>query len=174
MRTLITMLLICALTAMPALASGIDWESMTDQEISTALAEGKAVLDARSGTTETGSEGEVLLCDYEGFKVVLTDVSLTNDYGTEYLNLEYLAENASDLPHEMFIEFAYINDWQTSMDLGMIELEPGKKSKGAFQLEPADSGITDIADVQSIEIQFRVGSTNADWEQIPLFTYRPE
>lgn len=172
MKKLITALLICVLAAAPAMASGIDWESMTDQEITMALAEGEAVLDARSEAAGSGRPEEITFCDYEGLKVVLTGTSMKNIWGTDYLNLEYVAENASDMPYHMFAEDAYINDWKVSYVIGTVDLEPGKRSKGAFQLDTTSTGISDVDDVQSIEIQFRVGHTNMDSVQIPLFSYK--
>ena len=59
MKKLLVILIVLLLACGSALASDIDWESMTDEEITAAIAEAQAVLDSRTG--DAGQVKEVIV-----------------------------------------------------------------------------------------------------------------
>ena len=71
MKKLLAILLTLVLLGVCALAENIDWSSMSDDEIKTAIKEGQAELDSRK---EESDDGSIVAYDKDGHKLTLSNM----------------------------------------------------------------------------------------------------
>lgn len=149
MKKLVSFALVFLFLFSTAYASEIDWASMTDEELHTALDEIRNEITNRSLL----AENMAVLFESNGVTVYLTG---ENEIGWMGLEMGVIIVNDSDKKVSIQIEDVYINGWAVD-SFGISDTAPGKKQKGEFTIyELEDAFVTDIKDIEDIEITFYI------------------
>lgn len=149
MKKLVSFALVFLFLFSTAYAAGIDWASMTDEELQTALNEIRNEITNRS----LRAENMAVLFESNGITVYLT-----GENEIEWMGLEIgaIIVNDSNKKVDIQIDDAYVNGWAVEA-LGISDTASGKKQKGEFIIyEIEDAFVTDIKDIEEIEITFYI------------------
>lgn len=144
--------LLCVTAAM---AEAIDWNSMDDETIKAEIARAQAVLDSRGASSESAGPGEVVISNYMGINITLTDyeVDESSTLGT-VLRIGYTAENTSKNDYSnIFLDGPSINGWEVNGS-GSIDIKAGTKKNGNLRLKLADASITTYDEIETVDIAF--------------------
>ena len=154
-----------------ALASNIDWQSMSDQEITDAINEGRLVLASRM----PDSEDHVTIVNQDGVEVYLTRrYSIDDGYssGSVYLRLEAVVVNNTNMILNIVDNGTCVNGWNVDTS-GIYETGAGRKQKGDIVLRISDAFLTSPEEVTDVEFVLRAYDDNEYSNQIDFapFTY---
>lgn len=147
MKRLLACIIAILFTAMsiPALADGIDFSSMTDEEIQSLIDAGRNVLLERSLV----ADGKTLVFEQEGVSLYLTGDMRLTDSGFLYVGA--ILVNDSGTTISLINNACSVNGWMAFMN-GIDSVAPSKKASGELQFNVKDTGIAAIEDVEEIEI----------------------
>lgn len=151
MKKLLAILLTLVLLGVCALAENIDWSSMSDDEIKTAIKEGQAELDSRK---EESDDGSIVAYDKDGHKLTLSNMHEGNyiNYGLS-LVFDAIYENNSDGTNELVINGSYVNGWDTGA-LRSPDTTPGHKEKLEIVIGLDDTDVKSLEEIETIELVF--------------------
>ena len=151
MKKLFAIILALILLCVCAMAESIDWSSMSDEEIETALAVGQAELNSRKVESDNGT---IVAYDKDGHKLTLTNMHEGN-YINYDLSLVFDAvyENNSDGTNELVINGSFVNGWDTGA-LHSPETTPGHKEKLEIVIGLDDTDIKSFEEIEKIELVF--------------------
>lgn len=148
-----------------ALAEGLDFASMTDEELNDALAAIQAELSARNGADteqpESTSQENPVILDYDGLTVTVKDIHVDSDwlYGDASLFVDVVESNESDKKLGANASTVSINGWQVDGS-AYFEIEAGKKAKDTFKFKMSDADISTLDEVVEVEFVFTVFDDN--------------
>lgn len=146
--TLALALLLCSC----ALAEGLDFASMTDEELQTVIDTARNELTNRQLIY---AENTVLI-DQDGIKLYLSgknDFRLREE--SAYLELGTVLVNDSDKNVSILVDDLYVNGWRISA-LGGGHADAGKKDKSTLDMNLFEAEITAFEDIEEMEFTFRV------------------
>ena len=155
-----------------ACAEGLDYASMSDDELQAIISAATEELNSRNPSEVEAStdgalhmvEGTVLL-DQNNITVTLT--GNINAYGSDdsaFMELEAIIENNSSDPIYVNVDGCSINGWEV-FGAGISDIGSGKKKKGDFMFMISDAEITRPDQIEEMEISFSIA--NADnWNTI--------
>ena len=168
MKKCIALVLMFTLMSAVALASELDWPSMSDDEIRAIIAEGQAELNKRTPAADGAlhiAEGTVLI-DQGDILVTLTG---NVDTMGSLMELEVIIENNSAEPIYVNVTGSSINGWEV-FGAGVADIGAGKKKKGSLMFTLEDANINSPSEIEELELTLSV--SNADtWSNI--FTLEP-
>ena len=145
----IILLLILFIPSTVASAANIDWQSMSNQEITDAINEGRLVIASRI----PDSEDHVTIANQDGVEIYLTRryaVEENSYSGNVYLKLEAVVINNRPEPISVGDKGCCVNGWVVDTS-GIIEIPAGRMKKGNFEFRITDANITSVADLHDIE-----------------------
>jgi len=145
----LVMVLVCIFCWGFASAEGLDFASMSDEQLQAIIDGAKAELSSRNG----GAVADGVLIDQDGVKVYLTGEYEVWGYDSFYLSLEAIIENNSDRGISVDFMSASINGWEV-YGSGIYDTGSGKKQKGVFEFNLSDAGISTYEEVEEIEMNF--------------------
>lgn len=157
MKKLMTILLTVFLLCTTAYAEGIDWASMTDEEIQAIIDAGQEELHSRKGSEGESDADTKIILDYDGLTVTVTDIHVESDwmYTDGALVVDVVIDNGSNRNYGANGTTVSINGWQVD-SLAYFEVKAGKKMKDSFKFNLADAEISTLEEVESIEFVFTV------------------
>lgn len=152
MKKFLAIILALALVGCVALADGIDWASMTDDEVNSAISSAKAEIERR------GLVGDVenkTVFDENGVSIIITSFDfVTDDWSyNPCLTANIKAINTSDDAYEIYIENVAINGWETDHS-GYVDIAAGHKEKGDFRFKLEDADVGAMEEIETFEISF--------------------
>ena len=163
LRKIMTVVIVMVLCASSALASEIDWGSMTEDEIRAVIAEAQDELAKRAPVAEGTlpiAEGTVLI-DQGGILVTLTGKVET--MGT-LMELEVIVENNSNTPIYVNVTGSSINGWEV-FGAGIADIGAGKKKKGDLMFTLDDASINSPSEIEELELTLSVADADS-WSTI--------
>ena len=158
MNKLIVILVALALICASALAEGIDWASMTDEELHAAIEAAQAELDSRAPAEGEGDgivvkDGAVLF-DYEGITVVVEGDPWLKDSGDrQYIYFTAVTTNDSDNDIVLGVEDCSVNGW-AAIGYGGGEIPAHKKSRDDWYIYATDAAPSSLADIEECLMSF--------------------
>ncbi len=150
----LALLLLCG----SCLAEGLDYASMTDAQLHDIVNAARNELTRR----ELVAEGKTLLFEQDGVSVYLTSGFEADSIHTDawyFMRAGVIVVNDSDINVRVGIESMSVNGWEVS-NSGFSSVSPGKKAKDELAFNAADTDITAVEEIETIEITFRL--SNAD------------
>ncbi len=164
---LFALLMLCG----TCLAEGLDYPSMTDEQLHAVIDAARNELSKR----ELVLDGKTLLFEKEGVSVYLTsdfkaDTIVTDSW--HYMRASVIVVNDSDLNVRVGIDSMSVNGWEVSCT-GFSSVAPGKKSKDELYFNALDTDVTSVEEIETVEITFRLANADtymyfADVEPITL------
>lgn len=156
MKKFFAIIFAIALLCGVACAEGIDWASMTDNEINAVIEAAKAELDSRN--TPEDSDDILMLVDIDDIKVYLTRTySTLGSKEDEFfsIQLDGVVENDSEKEITVDIASCSINGWEASGS-GIFSTRPGKKQKGSFDIYAYLADVYSIEEIEELEITLSI------------------
>ncbi len=158
MKKFISILLALILLGGLAMAEGIDYASMTDAEL-------HAVLDGvrnELAKRDLKAGDKVLLFEQNGVSVYLTGEYHVDSWGEgkQVLQLEAIVVNESESKISVYIDTVSVNGWEVYGGC-IIDINPGKKKKGDFEIRLYDADITSYEEIEDIEFTFDISDADA-------------
>ena len=147
MRKFLAILFAALLLCGSCLAEGLDYASMTDDQL-------HAIVDAARNELakrELVAEGDTLLFEKDGVSVYLTSDFEANSYGR--MRAKVVIINDSDKNMGVGIDSLCVNGWELTT-LGFSTVSAGKKSKDELYFDGEDAEITSVEEIETIEITF--------------------
>lgn len=145
-----------ALLCTPCLADGLDYASMSDEELHAVVDGARNELASR----ELTMAGDTVLLDQDGVKVYLTGEKSISPFGSyTFLRLETIVVNDSDVNASVSIESASVNGWEIS-GTGITKTSAGKKQKGDLSFDIAPSGAQSLEEIEDLEITLRLSDSD--------------
>ena len=140
-----------------AVAEGLDYSSMTDEELQAVIDSASKELKSRHADSGVSLLNGGLILDQDG--VVITLTGNRDEYGS-YCDLEAVVENSTD--HMIYVspENASINGWEVFMT-GIYEVGSGKKKKGSFTISLGDAEISSLTEVEVMEMVLLIGDNES-------------
>ena len=153
MKKIVTIILALILICSVALSEGIDWASMTDEEITAIIEAGQAELKSRSG----GEPEEIVIMDYNGLTITASNFHVEDTllYKDGALVFDVVIENNTDKSYDITGTDISINGWTVDA-LIYVDIMAGKKTKDVFKLDLGGADCKSLEDVQEIEFIFNV------------------
>ena len=145
----IILVLILFIPETVAFAANIDWNSMSDQEITDAINEGRLVLASRV----PDSKDHLTIANKDGVEVYLTrQYLLDNGYssGTVYVQLEAVVINNTNMKINISDNGTCVNGWAVDTT-GIYEVPAEKKKKDFIILRISDASISTFEEITDIE-----------------------
>lgn len=146
-RILAALLATLLLLSLCAFAEGMDFASMTDEELHALVDGARNELANR----ELAATADTVLIDQDDVKVYLTGEHKVSSNGS-YLYMEAVVVNDSDKQISILIDSSSINGWDV-FSTGISETNPGKKQKGEFDFSLEDAGISSYEEIEEIEME---------------------
>ena len=156
----LVMVLVCVFCWSFACAEGLDFASMSDEQLQAIIDGAKAELSSRNG----GVAADGVLIDQDGVKVYLTGKHEVWGYDSYYLDLEVVVENNSGKTVSILVDTASVNGWNV-YGSGISDTGAGKKQKGSLEVCLTDAEISTYEEVEEIEFNFTIYDSDA-WETI--------
>jgi len=154
------MVLVCVFCWSFACAEGLDFASMSDEQLQAIIDGAKAELSSRNSS---GGE-KVVLIDQDSVKVYLTGKHEVWGYESYYLDLEVVVENNSDKTISIIVDTASVNGWNV-YGSGISDTGAGKKQKGMMEVCLTDAEISTYEEVEEIEFNLMIYDSD-NWETI--------
>lgn len=150
MKKLLSLILVLLLfiPSTSALASNIDWQSMSDQEITDAINEARIELASRI----PDSSDHMTIVNQDGIEVYLTrQYVVENPYADKFdLKLEAVAVNGTDQKVTISDNGSCINGWAVDTS-GFYEVPAGRMQKGFITMRLNDANISTFEEINDIE-----------------------
>lgn len=164
---LFALLMLCG----TCLAEGLDYPSMTDEQLHAVIDAARNELSKR----ELVLDGKTLLFEKEGVSVYLTGDFKEDSFTTDslhYMRAEVIVVNDSDLNVRVGIDSMSVNGWEVSCS-GFSAVSAGKKVKDELYFNAVDTDVTSVEEIETVEITFRLSNADtykffADVEPITL------
>lgn len=166
MKKLFLFVLVLALLCASAVAEGIDWASMTDEELTAAIEAAQAELNSRKPVDDSGEsivikDGTVLF-DYEGVTVVVDGDPELTDYGDlQIIKFNAITTNDTDDAMSVNIYDCSVNGWAVS-GFGAGEVPAHKKSRDEWEIFATDAAPHSLEDVEECLMSFRLSDSHYD------------
>lgn len=143
-----------------ALGEGIDWASMTDDQLQAALAAGQAELISRKKATQSDgavliADGAVLL-DAEGVTVTVEGDPWFSDSGDrQYIYFNTVTVNNSDQDMSISFDDCSVNDWACD-GYGPTSVPAGKKARDESYIYVTDARISSFDEIYEFSMSIRM------------------
>ncbi len=164
MKKLFALVLALILLYSTAVAEGIDWASMTDEEIYAEIDNAKAELVKRElvGNTEN-----VTIFDESDVTIIITSIGIdTSDWSYKpALVAEFTIINESDNDIEVYIDNVAINGWEVEY-IGIADAAAGHKARDSFKFKLEDADVENEDDLETLEIAFRYENPDGTFSYI--------
>jgi len=144
---LLMLVLIC--TAGFATAEGLDYSSMSDEELHATISSARNELTRR----ELIAEEKLVIFEADNVQAYLTGNYEVYGSDTVFLNLEAVIINDSDATVSLMTEACCINGWDV-WSMGIANTSAGKKHKGNFNIKLTDAEIATFEEIEEIEFTF--------------------
>lgn len=142
-------------------AEGLDFASMSDDQLQAVIDGASAELAKRTPV----QENEDVLIDQNGVKVYLTGNHEVWGYEEDwYLDLEAVVENNSDKTISILLDSASVNGWNV-FSMGISDTQAGKKQKGVLDFYFSQAGIKTFEEVEEIEMVFTIYDSD-NWNTV--------
>lgn len=140
-----------------SVAEGIDFGSMTNEELTALIESAQNELNSRMDTSEVKVlAGEILNAD--GYVLSVESVSSMQYEGNLFIIMDVVAENNSEYDIEIDMSFESINDWDVrdTMASEAVLVSSGKKTQKQFTFIAFNMGLTELSDIESFEYELSV------------------
>lgn len=156
MKKLISALLVALmlLSVTLAVAEGIDFASMTDDEL-LAVIDGARNEQAKRILT---AAADTVIVDQDGVTIYLTGNNRIDEYGPE-LFIEAVVVNDTDKNIDVYVDSASVNGWNVEA-YGITETSAGKKQKGEFSAYLDDAEVSTIEEIEEIELELYIADAD--------------
>ena len=153
MKKLVAIILLLTLIvpSTAASAANIDWNSMSDQEITDAINQGRIVLASRipDGTDH------LTIVNQDGIEIYLTGNYKYDTYGDYIdLKLEAVVVNGTNYNINISDNGSCINGWTVETS-GIYDTPAGRKQKGNITMSLVDADITTYEEITDIDFVLR-------------------
>ena len=126
-----------------------DFSAYSDEELQRTL---DAIRNELYKRQTEKSEDMIFLADQDGVQLYLTGNYWVKNYSSSfYLHIEYIFINDSDVQISVKKDSCYLNGWAASLGVS-CKADPGKKVKDEFSIELTDLGITNLEEIDEVEI----------------------
>lgn len=165
-RLLAIIVVIILALGVAAGASGIDWQSMTDEEIMLAIDEAQAEIKQRAGSANNSggiivTDGAVLL-DYEGLTFTVDGEPWLQDYGdSQYIYFNAVLVNNGSQDYIVSFDDVTVNGWQ-EVGFGGGEIAAGKKSRSECSFYATDAKLKSLQDIEECLVKVMVMDNDYD------------
>lgn len=137
------------------LAGEIDWASMTDEEITAAIKEAQAELEARKLNNNQDimviKDGAVLL-DHDGLKLTVEGAPWFQDYGDrQYIYFTAVAENNTSEEYVIDFQDCSVNGWMAN-GYGPSAVAAGQKKRKDCYIYATDAGISGLEEIDEYKM----------------------
>lgn len=152
MRKFLAILFAALLLCGSCLAEGLDYASMTDDQL-------HAIVDAARNELakrELTLDGKTLLFEKDGVSVYLTSDFEADSLKTDsmhFMRAGVIVVNDSDKNMGVGIDSMSVNGWEVYSS-GFSSISAGKKGKNELSFNAVDTDITDVSEIETVEITF--------------------
>ena len=147
----LVMVLVCVFCWSFACAEGLDFASMSDEQLQAIIDGATEELANRKGS----NVADGVLIDQDGVKLYLTGKHEVWGYDSHYLSLEAVVENNMDCGISIDFESVSINGWEV-YGSGIFDTGSGKKQKAEIDLLLSDAEISTYEEIEEIEFVFKM------------------
>lgn len=158
MKRLFALLLSLLMLCGTCLAEGMDYASMTDEQL-------HAVIDAARNELvkrELVADGKTLLFEKEGVSVYLTSDFKADTLATDsmhFMRASVIVVNDSEKKVHVAIDSMSVNGWEVTCS-GFSAVSPGKKSKDEIYFNAVDTDVTTVEEIETVSITFRLSDAD--------------
>ncbi len=158
MKKVFAILLAAMLLCGTCVAEGLDYASMTDEQL-------HAVVDAARNelaTRELVAGGKVLLFDQEGVQVYLTGDFTADAFATDtmrFMRAPVIVINNSEKNINVSIDSMSVNGWEVN-SAGFSKISAGKKQKDELYFNAVETDVEAVEGIETIEITFKLSDAD--------------
>jgi hypothetical protein len=154
MKKMIVILVSLALICASSLAEGIDWASMTDEELHAAIEAAQAELNGRYNIGSNDLTAEIVVFNQDGRTLTLSN-GREGNYMNYDLCLEFDAvyENNGESNDELVLNECYVNGWDIGA-LGDFDSRPGHRKMDTIVIGLDDTDVKSLDEIETIEFVF--------------------
>ncbi len=153
MKKLISILAALMLLGGIAVSEGIDYASLTDDQLHEIIDLARNELARR----ELVAQEKTVLFEQDGVQLYLTGNYKVDEWGEgkHVLQLEAVVVNESDRKISVHIDTVSVNGWNVYGG-SISNIDAGKKKKGSFEIRLYDADIHSYEEIEDIEFSFKV------------------
>ena len=158
MKRILAILLLALMTCGTCVAEGLDYASMSDEQLHGVVDAARNELAKR----EIVAEGKTLLFEKEGVSVYLMDDFVADSIVTDswkYMRADVVVVNDSERNVNVSIDSMSVNGWEVS-SLGFSKITAGKKQKDELSFNALDTDVETVEEIETVEIHFRLSDAD--------------
>ena len=148
-KMLIALLIVVIFLPYPmSFASNIDWSSMSDQEIATAINEGRAVIASRI----PDSKDHLTVVNQNGVEIYLTrKYAIQDEYnGKKYIKMQAVVVNSLDEPISIGDAGCCINGWAVET-AGILDIPANRMKQADIKMCLSDANISTLEEIKDVD-----------------------